>query len=174
MKNNMYFSTTMRETTYLITIVSILLLILNACGIDCLDKKTPRPGSCSNVDEAKDNEVYMYAMYPLKSEYEFDSVTKFIIKDVWVEHCWQWKCVNNEAVVKKDTLQQLVIDAEYIGNKQQLDYVLWKYDMSSGISIQSQKHFIYSNQDTFKLFIARHTDFNKEIIDSISFLRRMN
>ena len=108
-------------------------------------------------------------MLPNKNSFRLDSGLIFTIKNAWVENDWSYECVNNKAVIQKDSLFQFVIEAEYEGNAYNTDYWLMLMDNSVGNKLGAVLDFNYLGEDTFKLAFTK----NNTIIDTILFVKQV-
>ena len=126
--------------------------------------------SSQTLEEAKQNEVYRFEFAADKSDFKLDSGLAFNIKNAWVENDWKYECINNKAVVVKDSSYQVVIDAYYEGEAFESNY--WLGNSHLGAVLR----FNYSGQDTFTLPLYKDTSYastrNKVTIDTITFVRR--
>src|ERR1022692_2823916 len=96
------------------TTIALLVLTatLSSCGLDCVDNKTGEHKSSQTIKESIDKCVFQFEMYCNKNNFQLDNGRFFKIKNAWVENGWKYDCVNNTAVLKKDTFLQFVIDGE--------------------------------------------------------------
>lgn len=150
----------------------LLITAITSCGLDCIDKKSGLHKSSQTMIEAKDKSVFQFEMLCDKKDFKLDKERTFKINNVWVENSWMYDCINNKAVLKKDTSLQLVIDGEYSATIDSADYVLMLKDNSSGAFLGGQLSFVYSGQDTFALALMNYK--NKNVIDTLKFLKTGN
>jgi hypothetical protein len=145
----------------------LLITALIGCGLDCIDKKTGESKSSQTMNESKDKSVFQFEMLCDKKDFKLDKERIFKIKNVWVENSWMYDCINNKAILKKDTSLQLIIDGEYSAIIDSADYVLMLKDNSSGAFLGGQLSFVYSRLDTFELTLMNYK--NKNVIDTLKF-----
>ena len=155
-----------------ILIVS-LLIILQSCAWDCIDKKTGSSKSSSSIDESKHNGLFLYELKPEKYQLH-DTGIRFNIKNAWVEHGWSYECENNEAVIKKHSYKQIVVKVDYKKTDSIYNYSLMVEDFSMGARLGSQLSFTYNEEDPFILLFTWMKDFtNYRIIDTVYFVREL-
>jgi len=152
-------------------------ILLTCCGYDCIDKKTGLHKSSNTISESKDHLVFKYEMLPVKNSFSLDNERKFKIKNAWVENSWCYECVDNKAIVKKDTYDQLVIDVTYNQKTSFSDYYVKQIGAGKSTALGSKLDFHYSGQDTFFILLASHHMLNKyadkPILDTIKFIKKI-
>ena len=160
----------------LLALAFLIVTFLVGCGIDCIDKKTGLSKASETLAESKEKHVFKFEMQADKSVFELEKGQVFKIKNVWVENCWSYECINNEAVVVLDSTLQLVIEAAYKGDVYMSDY--WLMEMNAvqneslGNHLGARLDFIYKGQDTFYLKLTKQKDFkNIEMIDTLRFIK---
>ena len=143
------------------------MITLASCGYDCVEKDTGMHKSCETMKESVDKKVFKFEMIPDKNVFHLDSGKTCKINNAWVENDWTYECVNNHAVVTKDTSLQFVIDREYIANTTLSDLLYFEKNGSNG-SIESGLDFNYSGEDTLILNVRR----NHKILETIKFYKK--
>ena len=135
--------------------------------MECVDKKTGLPKSSSNIEESKQNNVFNF---PLTSDTEtlvIDHERVLYIKNAWVEYCWSYECVNNQAVLVKKKNQQFVIEYEYDApENDSVTLCLWKLNEKNGSCLGSTMRFSYNGEDTLKLALR---DDNRRELEILKF-----
>ena len=155
-----------------ILIVS-LLIILQSCVWDCIDKKTGMSKTSSSIDESKHNEVFLYELKPDKYQLH-DTRISFNIKNAWVEDGWSYECENNEAVIKKDSYKQVVVNVDFKKTDSINNYSFMKEDFSTGAGLGGQLRFTYNKEEPFILLFTWMKDFtNYRIIDTVYYVREL-
>lgn len=150
--------------------ITLILLTLYSCGLDCIEKKKGMHKASQTIEQSKEIGVYSFEMQTNKSTFSLDSGLTFKINSAWVENGWSYECVDNNAVVKKDSFNQLVIDAKYNIETINTDYSLMEYNLSEGCHLGSRLDFGYSGQDTLTLLLTK----DKTIIDTLNFIKKIN
>lgn len=152
-------------------LIVLLLIILQSCALDCIDKKTGMSKSSISIDESKHNGVFLYELKPDKYQFH-DTGISFNIKNVWVEDAWGYECENYDAVIKKLGYKQVVVNVDYKKTDSIYNYSLMVEDFTHCAYIGSQLSFIYNEEDTFILLFTWMEDFtNYRIIDTVYFVR---
>ena len=147
-----------------ITIFIFTLSIITSCGIDCIDKKTGLHKSSQTLKDSKKNGVFNFEMLSETGSLALDSGIIFKINSAWVENSWSYECINNEAIVQKDSMFQFVIDASYDGDVLNHDYWLMNKKLGSVLD------YGYSGEDTIRLTLRN----GKSIIDTLSFVKQVS
>lgn len=114
-------------------------------------------------------------MIPNKSLWRLEEGLSFEIKNAWVESSWSYECIDNKAVIKKDSFQQFVLEVVYNGDMKDSNYFLMQSDMSQGAHLGAILVFSYAGQDTFNLILTKvvNSDYNQPtIIDSFVFVKK--
>lgn len=118
-------------------------------------------------------------MHSDKNRLFVDSDKFFDFNDVWVEYHWRYECIDNRAVVERDSTLQLVIEPsserkDTIGFPY---YYLMMDDLSMGCEIYSTLSFQYKMQDTFCLILVKEEESKDKMnnvrtnIDTVYFTR---
>ena len=109
------------------------------------------------MQDSKMNGVFMFEMKPNKNTVRLDGSTSFKIRNAWVEHSWKYECINNKAVVRKDSLLQLVIDPLYGGANDTVCYWLMELDYSTGSALGGGNilNFSYQGQNAVMLAVVK-------------------
>lgn len=165
---------------------SILLLtivvLVSSCGFDCVTKKTGIHKSSMTIEESRENGVFLFQVFPSKKQISLDSNQYYTINEAWVEHSWRYECVDNKAVVRRDSNLQLVIESPH-RKKDSLGYpyfFLMEQDLSHGCEIYSRLCFSYKMQDSLYLVLRQDEDIVDEqlilrtYIDTIFFTKTPN
>ena len=144
--------------------------MITSCGLDCVDKKTGMHKSSRTLKEAQANDLFQFEFTADKSLLHLDSGLVFNIKNAWVEYSWKYECINNKAVIVKDSTYQFVVDATYQGDATFSKY--WLENNHLGAILD----YNYSGQDTIRLSLYKDTSYtltkNKTITDIVTFVRR--
>jgi len=135
--------------------------------MDCIDNKTGMHKSSPTLQESKANGVFSFTMNPNKKVIKLDDGVSFKIEHAWVESNWEYECVNNKAVIKKDSLLQFVIEADFDGAVSGSHYWLMDINHSYGNLLGAILDFHYSGQDTIMFAVVKE----KVAIDTIVFLK---
>jgi len=146
----------------------IIAITLTSCGLECIEKKSGIHKSSLTLSDSKANHVFQFEMIGNKSLITLDNGVIFKIKNTWVERNWHYECVNNIAVLKKDSSFQFVIDAEYVGEIIHADYVLMDNDTTTGAYLGSVLDFDYSGEDTLSLTLVK----KDKVVEKLKFLRK--
>jgi hypothetical protein len=156
----------------------IFLIILTSCGLDCVDNKTGIAKSSQTLEESKKNNVFCFEMTVSDSFVILDSLRSFKIVDTWVENKWHYDCLNNKAVIKKDSFYQLKFYANYRGNIKVLypEYNLMNKELTMGSRLGGQLDFDYNGEDTISLILAEKdsTSWNFRIIKKLNFIKKVS
>ncbi len=159
------------NTMRVLILLPIFLIIFSSCGHDCIDNKTGMSKASRTIQESKEINVFQFEMVTTKNLILLDSGRLFKIKNAWVENRWSYECLNNRAVVKKDSNFQMVIDGKI--NYEGDEYYYWLMEGNSGSELRSILSFKYSGQDTLKLSIVKSKILEKGIlISNIEFYRK--
>jgi hypothetical protein len=143
------------------------LSILSGCGaMDCLDKKTGIPQSSPTLQFSKENGLFSFTMKPDKAVVKLNDDYSFQIKNAWVEKRWTYECIDNDAVIQKDSSLQFVIEKDYKGDARGVHYRLIESTFGDE-SDQSSWKFNYLRQNTIKLWVLKEN----KIVDSIRFTK---
>ena len=133
--------------------------------------KTGMHKSSQTVNESKRNNVFQFTTSVTRDRFILDEKRTFIIKNAWVETAWFYDCVNNKAVIKKDTFSQFVIEGEYSTTIDSLSYLLMKPRGRFGCYLGGELSFNYSGDDTIKLVLKNSK--SNAILDTMKFIRLM-
>lgn len=146
----------------------IVAITLTSCGLGCIDNKTGIHKSSQTLSDSKANHVLQFEMIGSKSLINLDNGVIFKIKNAWVERNWHYECVNNNAVLIKDSSFQFVIDAVYVGEIIHTDYILMDNDTTTGAYLGSVLDFDYTGEDTVSLTLLK-----KDIVfEKLKFTRK--
>lgn len=147
-----------------------LLTLLSGCGFNCIDAKTGIHRSSQTLKQSKENGVFQFQMQTNRKLLKIGSGRVLNIRSAWVENSWMYECINNKAVLKKDSSYQFVIDGVYKGKgvNDSLSYALWADKSNFGIVLGGQLTFGYAGQDTFILTLVNN---DKLVIDTLKFWR---
>lgn len=148
-----------------ILLLFMIAITATSCGLDCIDNKTGNPKFSETIEKSKENGVYQFEMISNKQLFHLDSGRVFKIKNAWVEKAWHYECVNNKAVLHKDSVLQFLIDAERTGNFLHSNYVILNKENTSGSYLDGILVFDYSGEDTLTLSL-RNKD---KIIEILKF-----
>jgi hypothetical protein len=91
------------------------LITYSSCGLDCIDKKTGLHKSSQTIQESRTKNVFKFEMLCDTKTLVLDNESTLIINNAWVENDWKYECINNSAVIEKDSSLQFVLDAKYSG-----------------------------------------------------------
>ena len=153
----------MKITRYLPTFIIILSFI--SCGIECVDKKAGLPKFSSNIEESKQNDVFNFQLTSDIKALVIDPERVLTIRNAWVENCWSYECVNNQAVLVKKKTQQFVIDYKYDApENDSISYCLWKIKEKKGNCLGGIMEFNYNGEDTLKLVLRENNQRELEIL----------
>ena len=139
------------------------LLTLTSCALECIDKKTGMHKSSQTLELSKKNKVFNFEMLSDKTLFPLESGFVFKIKNAWVENSWRYECVDNKAVIQKDSLFQFVIDADYEGDAINSDYWLMNNHLGSVL------YYNYAKEDTIRLTLRNKST----IIDTLIFVKKV-
>jgi hypothetical protein len=145
---------------YKIFYLILLLSLSSSCGLDCIDNKTGLHKCSQTIKKANENKVFQFEVFTDKKIFQLDNNRVFKINNAWVENGWTYECIDNKAILKKDTFLQFVIDGEYVAKDDSLNYVLWVKDTSTGVYLGSPLSFLYFGEDTIILNLMK----NKELL----------
>jgi hypothetical protein len=83
------------------------LLLLSACNLDT--KKTGMHKCSQSIEESKSNGVFRYRLKVDNPIINIGDNKTDTIKQIWVEDMWQYERKNGSPIIKKDSLQQVLI-----------------------------------------------------------------
>lgn len=148
-------------------LVLICIVTLTSCNLDCVDKKTGMHKSSQTIEQSKEIGVYQFQMTTNRQFVKIDNDRKLTIQNAWVENSYLYDCVDNRAVLKKETQFQLVLDGKYVRPENDtLWYTLWADKSNFGVVLGGQLTFGYSGQDTLTMTIYND---QKKPIDTLKF-----
>jgi len=157
----------MKMKSIFLRLTLFLIATLTSCGFDCIDKKTGMHRSSQRIEQSKEKEVYQFNMSTNRKSLKVDNERKLVIKNAWIENTWMYECIDNHAVLKKQTQFQMVIDAEYERpESDSLWYTLWSDNSNFGFVLGGQLTFNYFGQDTLSLTLYND---EKKPIDKLKF-----
>lgn len=164
--NNSTSTLVARKLFYNLTIPFLYLLLsllfISACHLDT--KKTGMAKRSQSIQESMNNGVFKYELYvdnPLISigDKKFDTV-----KQAWVEYKWQYKRENGRTVIKKDTIQQVLLLMAQLSERP-VDTVLLKQNGSyfgwNGVLFSTYE------ADNNKIFVVKKINNHETIIDTL-------
>lgn len=147
-----------------ITIFIFIIFLLTSCGIDCIDKKTGLHKSSQTLKESRNNGVFVFEMHPETPSLTLDRGLVFKVNNAWIVNSWSYECIDNEAIVQKDSLFQFVIDASYEGDAINHDY--WLMNIPLGAVL----NYSYLGEDTIRLTLSK----GKTVRDTLMFVKKFD
>lgn len=113
-------------------------------------------------------------MHPTHSIYKIDNKYVFVIKQAWVENKWSYECIDESAVLVKDSSLQLVLNATFDDDSFKSNYTLRTIPPSLGEPfLGARLDFRYEHQDTFKLLLINRDapTHDRQILDTLFFIK---
>jgi hypothetical protein len=119
---------------------------------ECVEKGPPTIKFSASIQEAKDNEVFQYRLYPTKDKIQVDTNLSILIDTAWVENAWGYKCINNERKKFVNESKYLIIQSSIIGSSRPTTYYyLGRHQLGT------TKHYLLSDSSNLNYYIYKDT-----------------
>ena len=138
------------------------LLLITACDLDT--KKTGMHKYSQSIEESKSNGVFRHELTVDNPIINIGDNKTDTIKQIWVEDMWQYEKENGSTVIKKDSVQQVLILLGQLSDKPS-DAIYLKYD--GGYFGWNRVLFSSYQGDRNIVFVVKKVNNQESIIDTL-------